>query len=530
MQRKVTNNIALFGGVIATLIFITYSIFTNGQATFDSDTATATLLAKSIYENRNPFPVSWNYVNGEIWVFTMHIFTFFPSLLMKNQVVARLLGSYQLVILSMLTLIYHSKKSFKNNSWTISIPLIFLFLTAERDMLLYEAAYPMVIVVMCVCGVCIGNIYDGDSVQKNYKYIVIYSTIMIMECMLGLRYIAEQTLPMIGACIIVEFFEYISKRKKFQERYFTQYAVLLCTLIVPAVIGLLGHKWLASWHATNSTARNQLVLETSPDVLWLNTVQAVNNLFENFGFTNTESRLTFAGAGNAISVVVCILVCIIIPFLQLIKLRKETLSVKLFFWFAILHNVEMFILTIFFSETEYRYLLSTVLCCIIVSSRYIYEYWINRESKFRDVLILAFCMAILIQGVNICRASTGWKETVAKEKAVVQTLMEHGLTKGYASYWNAYKYQIFSNNEVIFGGAYMFGDGLHPYYWLVDGNVFKPEEKNTFLMLDEGQNAEVSEKLEHFLGTPSETFMAGEFFVYVYDHDIIQDSSSKLQN
>lgn len=519
-MAKDWKKIILYLGFLVSFITITYSTFTAGQATFDSDTATATLLDMSILKYKSLFPVEWNYANGEIWVFSMHIFTFLPMLLMKNQVIARLLGSYQLAILAIITVIFQSKKSFKNNSWLITMPLVFVFLIAERDMLLYEGAYPMTIVVMCMCASCIGFLWDDPLKKAGIKYICLYAVIVFVECMMGLRYLAEQTIPMFGACVAIIFFDSI-KAKKVEKSNLRKLAILAAIIILPAIMGFGLHQWLASWHEMNNTARNQLVLETSGAALLENTALAFRNFFENFGFIITESKFTFAGLGNLITIIVCILLCFLVPLLQLFKLKEEGLAVKLFFWFTVIHNLEMLVLAIFFSEKEYRYLLSAVLCCIILSGRYIYEYWIAPKDIKGFLWVAAFFIATLVQCINVYRCSAGWEDQVAYDRMVAQTLVDHNLTKGYASYWNAYKYQIFSDNKVTFGGAYLYPSGLEAYRWLVDDDVFEPEDKNTFLMLDEGQNSESRDYLDDVLGKPVETFKAGDYYVYVFDYDIV---------
>lgn len=512
------------------LMLITYSIFTLGRASIDSDVATGTLLARSILEHKNFFPKTWNYVNGETMTLTNHVFMLFLSPLISNQPLARMIASYCLVIVTIVCTIIHSKYSFINDSWLFSVPIIFLYLISQRDMMLYQVAYPMTLVVMSIGALCISEIWREPIGKNNRKYVVIYILLIGAECALGLRYIAEQTLPMLAAVFAVSFFNNI-KRGMFVDK--KSACALLRTavvIIVPAVVGFTYHIWLTTWHEMHDTQRNVLAVVDSFHTVKENILIALKNFYENFGFTITESWFTFAGLGNVITIVLCTLICFIIPFLQLIKLRNENDTVKIFFWFTVAHNIEMLILTIFFGETYVRYLLTSVIACILLSTRYVYEYWIRPCGLSNKLLPTLFLFATIVQCVNLYRAGSNWRENLNYETMVAQTLINHDLTKGYASYWNAYKYQIYSDNQVLFGGAYVYGDGLHPYYWLVDSDIFEVEEKNTFLMLDEGQNTEVGDSLEGFFGKPIETFMAGDYYVYVYDYDLMREAKAEMKN
>ena len=118
-----------------------YSILTYGQANIHGDIATASMLTKAQLKYGSFFPRNWCYVNGDIWTISMQTFVTPFSILLKNQSLARMLGSALFVLLSTYVIIHHSKHAFHDDSWVISIPVLLIFLYCARDMILYQAAY-----------------------------------------------------------------------------------------------------------------------------------------------------------------------------------------------------------------------------------------------------------------------------------------------------------------------------------------------------------------------------------------------------
>ena len=93
-----------------------YSILTYGQSHIHGDIATASLLTKAQLDHGSLFPRSWCYVNGDLWVISIHSFVAPFALLLQNQSLARMLGSAALVLASVFVIIRHSKTAFHDDS------------------------------------------------------------------------------------------------------------------------------------------------------------------------------------------------------------------------------------------------------------------------------------------------------------------------------------------------------------------------------------------------------------------------------
>ena len=80
-KRKTTFNIDYYLKIIAVLLLLAtiLNIFTNFNLMFNSDTATANLLAKEQMFSKKLFPDDWNYGTG-IWIFFFNILIIWKTL------------------------------------------------------------------------------------------------------------------------------------------------------------------------------------------------------------------------------------------------------------------------------------------------------------------------------------------------------------------------------------------------------------------------------------------------------------------
>ena len=504
------------------IIVAGYSILTYGQATIDSDVATATILTKSIVEHKSWFPKSFNYANGDIWVISIWPECFFPFLIFKDQSFARAFGSLILVMLAVICVVYQSKKLFKNRSYLIAVPLFLIYLFGVSRHVLYEASYTSQILWMALCSVWLYQIYKETTSRK--VYIALYSILLLLLNMGGTRTLAEQTLPLLCACVIMQYLEIREEQEINWKPIVKKQAGLFGITMIPSVIGIGIYKWLCTWHNVNNTVNNQTVFVDSLKTVWDNIVITVCNLFECFGFSGSAKLVSVYGLRNFVSVVMCVIVCIVVPVLQALKFKQEKEEVRFFYVFAIVHNLIMILLSVFFGKTLSRYLLTTVFAFIIVSSRYIYVYWIEQKGIRQYVWVGLFVIASLIECAGMGLKGLSWEAVVTDRKEFNQQIIDHGVTKGYATYGNAYKNEVYSDLKIRFGAVNITNDSVSPFTWLVDGDVFTAEKGiQTFLLLSEDENNLIKDNISNLFGSPVEEFMINNMYIYIFDHDIAID-------
>ncbi|MCI8891516.1 MAG: hypothetical protein HFH34_09275 [Eubacterium sp.] len=504
-----------------------YAILTFGQAYLHSDTAIATLLAQAQIKHVSVFPDTWAYANGEVWFLSLNVFTAPFSILLENQSLARQLGSLAIVVVSMLCIYYHDKIMLKTNSWMISIPILFIFMYGSGDMNLYSAAY--IIILMFLLGL-ISMLYV-IFYEKRCKWMIIFFFILdIAVHISGIRYMAEVTVPLWLTCTVML---YLSKKdvKEVNVRMIMRecelYSVLLLT---PMMIGYgFIYKNISAVHIVNHTSNNTMVFIKSFQDFWNNLLMIVSDLYINFGFSGGVELFTMAGIRNMISISVCFFLVFIIPVMQAVKIKKEAREVQFFFIFMICHNLIFLLLgSLFGKALTRRYMLSSEYLLILVSSRYIMKYWISAKNRSHRVFWTTVITAVSIFScISVFQTSSGWVEKVEGKRQFTQDLIDRGLNKykGYATFWNAYVYEIYSNLKLRFA-AVDYPDGVHngtAKRWLVDTEKYIVENTGSFLLLSEKENEILGEKLEEVYGITEERFVLNKMYVYVWNYDIAEN-------
>lgn len=528
-NKKLEHTDVLKALCFGTVIVALYSILTFGQTQIHSDTATATLLTQSQIANGSWFPASWNYANGDIWVITVNTFTFPFAALMENQSLARMLGSALYVLVAVVALVYHSRAGFGDDSWTLAVPLIFIFLSPVLgDMTLYQAAYTGGVIWVTIC--CFFAYKTLRCPGKKRYYIFLFFLLMLL-CMGGIRALAEQVIPLLCGYVAVVYSEIREEAEVDWRKRIKEFLHVSLTILIPAVIGSAIYVYLSARVNVNYTGNSAVVFVNSLQTLWNNLVLTVLYLFECFGFVGGVSLVSVAGIRNMVGVIMCIIVMFIVPILQAKKINQEALYTRFFFWYGMMHNMIMLIVAVLMGKAENSWhLLTAVFVFIVISSRYIFTYWISQINFRKFVWTGLFVIATIVYCIPMLQNSVGWNEKLADQKQISQKLLDRGMTKGYASYWNAYKNEVYSDLQIRFGAISIGENTISPFKWLVDNQAFAPEDTDTFLLLTDEENQQIIENLENLIAQAVDYFVVNKMHVYIFDFDIAEEFSNGLED
>lgn len=499
-----------------------YSILTHGQANIHSDAATATILAQCQVKNRNFFPDKWCYANGEIWVLGLNLFVMPFSVLLQNQSLARMLGSVCITIIVLIVMYYHSRKMFDNQSWMLSLPILLLYLRGTLDVVLYQAAYigqMLWIVVTCMMA---SMIFYG---KRQKRFLFCFAILMILLCMGSIRQIAENTIPLLGTCMILLYIRNKNARRIEDCKGDLKQAVFISViLLVPSLIGLEFYKILCNRCFVVDTGANGLQFAMALSDCWNNLSAVFINIFQNFGFAGGVELFSLDGIRNLISIVACVFTVFIVPVLQFITIKEEKENVVFFYIFGVLHNFIMFLMVAFCGKTVERYMLTSIFVNIIISSQYVTRHWLKQVDLQKIAITICFVAVSSVQCITLLMQSSGWQEDVGTRKEFVQELINKGLRKGYASYWNAYTNEVYSDLQLQIGGINVYENSIAPYYWLVDSEVFQVEDESTFLLLSQEEKDTLGGNISGLFGEPKEEFSIGGMHVFVFGYDIIKNA------
>lgn len=503
------------------IITAVYSILTYGQAVLDSDTAMVSLLNKCRLEHGKMFPESWYYANGDVaqlYGVNAYTTTLPFMLLLKNQSLARMLGSVMLLLVIIYGLYYFSKKVFEDNSWTLMVSFVCVFIIGQLHITLFQGAYIGSVFLMCLI---IALVYEGLVRKKKLPW-VFFFILSTLGFTGSLRFFAENAIPLLCAIIFLMLIYQdekgeISWKNRKKELIISGGLYLLSLLIGQGI-----YRWLVSFSNANNSSNNAIMFVESLEKCYPNLITYLTNLYACFGYGGGVSLVSFRGLINLLSLGVCTVVCFIIPVLQAKRIKEESAGVQFFFVFGVIHNTVLMIINVFTVLIDYppRYVLSSVFVWVIISCRYAYTYWFKGKNVTARIWTAIMTIAVIMQCSHMVSLSDGWQTNLAAKKSLNQMITEHGLTKGYATYWNAYSNEIYSDFNISYGGIEITDRGFLKYYWLVDSDVFLPTAKTSFLMLSEGENQGTADRIVNQFGSPFGELERDGYHVYLFDYDI----------
>lgn len=541
---NILNIICLFS-ITATI----YYILTYGQATIDSDIAMPSFLDQTIWKTKSLFPTNWAYVNGDIWVISIHLFVLPFTILLKNQSLARMLGASLLFMFSLAGIYYQDKKIFKNNSWLLSIPLFLIFLQG-KETLRFMRSDNLYTIYMLFITIILTQI---TLIYKKKKKILSFALFNFILTITGLRMLSYFTLPLILTFFYL-FYSQVEDEENFKivKNRIPKFIKLFLIILIPALLGSLIHIWLRKNHIVDGLYSNvsKLTFVSNTEEIRKNFILYFEFLFQSFGFTGNTELITLTGIQNLISIVSCFFIIFYIPILQLKKLKNEKDEVVIFYIFGIFHSLIIFIVMVFLGRIGLvSYVLTTVYICILISSRYIKTYWLKKKNFKSTIFILFFSIFSIIQITSTFLSTKSWKYKLTIQKEFTKKLVNKGLNKGYSTYWNAYNNNLYSDYRLKIAAVNIDIDkndiiNITSFKWLTDIKLFELEKnKKTFLLLTKEENEEIKGKLDLLFGKPIDKFTLfntyrypdeqnglEEMYVYVFDHDIIADFPNGLND
>lgn len=522
--------------VLISLAVVSYSVLTYGRTVIHADTAIASMLAKAELKYHQWFPDSWCYANGDLWAFSTNIFTLPFMYLIEDQSLARMLGSLTAILMSVAGIALQGLFFWKDKSWLISIP-VFLLCTfgvydsadpfsGEYDMILYQAANTTTMLWICLVVWLIYAAHGRDAGGFSLKLCT--SLMLIALLVSGLRYMAELTMPLIATFVTFTLFDLL--REGINRSVITKLLKRILWVLIPSCVGYIINKHIINSRMIFYTGGMGLSLPETTSGYLDNFIQMFRNCFYNFGYVDAGNLFSFKGIRNVISVIMCVFIVFIIPLLQARSIASESMPVKFFFTFGLFHNLEMFLMGVLFSMTTYRYFLSSIYVFEIISAVYVYNHWLKGNGKgLRTATTVIFVFVMFIYWGAMLENSAGWTEALKEKRNLSRELVDRGLTKGYAPYWDSYQHEVYSDGKIEMVSIandlrQVPGDEPRDLVWqnwgLVDANRFLPEDKDTFLVLDDKLNASFGSRIPLIYGEPVEVFGCAGKTVYVWDYDI----------
>lgn len=504
--------------VLVSLLVFT---FTGANLSFNSDTATANLLAEEMVRTGQYFPKDW-VAGQDLWVFFLHTFIAVFTLFSDDFFFMRSLASVIFIIMAVLSVIYCSRKVTKNNSWLISVPLMFCGVSAEYSTVVFgQCAYITPLIYSFFFIALFINCIDANTykITSKIKFIVL----LVLTAFVGLggiRPVQVFGLPIVGTVVIYYFLNNYKKSNKEFIKGLKSPAVPLIGFIAAIAVGYVGFIYCSNLITFSAGGTD---VHISDFDIFTRIKTFVNLFIGLFGLSYNVSLFSVDGILTIIKLVFGILLLIVFPILQIRNYNKEEETVKIFIIFAVLHIIEMLILCIICGllSDATRYLFTMEFLLLFMSGHYIYKRWINgAEEILKTVAILAVYIYILPISFPKLTSFIGYSEQMAERCEVTDYLKSKGLNYGFATYWNAGVNTCYSNGEVELNNI-VISDKLYKYYWLNSKAWYEKDSDNSFLLLTEEENELYKNTSTiNLLGAPVSVENYKNYWIYVYDYNI----------
>ena len=531
IKKQMTVDIFLIELMLMGIGIALYSILTYGQTVINSDVATGSLqpLAQRTYGAM--FPQSWVCANGDIWILGFSTFTFPFTTLMNNQPLARMLGSATISIAVMVLIVLFMKKCLKSKAYTLAIVLWFLMLFGSYDMILYQAAYTSSMLNMLLYLICLYLVFfDNSKPDKQINYVIWLICNIVLFASSSMRWGAEVLIPAIGAFIVLDYLKIRNEKVIDWKSVIVNEGKKLFGILAPAAIGILVYRILSNYCTVKNTSNNSAIFADNIEQLAANFKLVFWNWLDCFGFCGGAKAVSFEGIRNICSICLCILVCVIFPLLQARRIKDEPIEYQWFYCFSLIHIFEMFFIGISFGKLYSYYLLTSVFLFITIAAYYVYKYLICNNDWKKYVWTLGYTVVFMIYGIAILMSSKNWTDTLNQKTEFNDIIKTHNVDKGYAQFWNAYENSVYSNFDITYGAVNFYDVRLEAYPWLVDLNVFKPENKKSFLLMTDEELNLIKPQLEVICGIPLEMFELDNKWIYIFDHDIAADFRNDFED
>ena len=532
MNKNIITNILKITAVFTVFVGV-YAALTLGQAVIHTDTSTSNRLFLSIVENKSLFPSSWNYNNAEIKSFNVIPIAMLVQALIPNPIISRVIASAIILLLATACVFFTSKLLFDDMSYTIVLPIIFVLMCSEnyRDEFLYQAEYVRSIIPITLCFALAYKLFICN--EKNIMYFIIHSILLFLMMLGGSRYIVEYIFPFL--CII--FIKFLKQRNL---EAFKSSILSVCGIFVPAILGYGLYKFIFNLqrdHMYETALVSAQNISLSPKHLLMNTVETIKNLFNVFGYSDSEVL------GKIVAVVLSVTIFVIIPLLQVVDYKKLSEAEKAYTVFGLVHNILMLGAIIVGNMLYERYLLSNIYVAAVISANYIFRRIINKKEKLAILVVCFSCVLSLVYSVRLVYSTRDWQAMVESQKEECQTLIDKGITKVYASYWVAYPHEVYSNNKLTAAAITIKPRLLQKFYRLADDSAFEKSEGRSCILMTKEEAEQCSNAVYIMCGQQDEDFVIENAIVsdnahyyttdlvaFVFDRDIADDLSNGFKD
>ena len=496
--------IAIFN-LLLIMLFILFAF----RWLFHSDAATKVLLALEIIKSGTIIPPDWYYVNGDIWLFFIHLPLVLLGKVMDYSWLAYLVNSLFYVALYLLALLFFVRQLKVDFSSKVLLFVMALsaYSSVNAMMVFGELAgitEPIFIFAF------LGIILALEKGENKKLFFLMGILIFVYAAGAPGRSLIYNTAP----ALMIAFLLWIDRGAK-------KYLVLFATIFVSFTLAYIIYHWLLIPNVLMEFSRNNLSFASYEEV-WMNIDIFAKGLFFYFSLEGPQS-LKVESLDGALYFFNFLLVLFMIT----ASIKKMTLKTK---EISLVHILS-FMLLYFFVVIGYLYIFTNPLAKDATTLRYFRPLfyivmiftvlYIDRFSRpIKGIVTVLILMHLTLINYKIYTYNASPKQLIHSHnnhEGVANYLMKHNLTYGFASYWNAGVTMALAKNRSVVAPIHM--HNFTPRRWLSAESWFHNlEAKKTFLLLSAGEYNHLQASLKNFIPKdPIDKVTIGNYVILIYD-------------
>lgn len=520
------------------MVALVYYLFKGYLPEFHSDSAVKNLLAGEVLREGSYFPHDWNYVNGDLWVvfgqaFIIPFLPFLPNGFMLHGIS----GLVSAVIL--LSSLWWASSMLIASRW-IRLLVVTIFaggvhwLMAEH--LFGQVSYGNVL-FLCALTLCTGwRLLEAPGPRPLLAWSVAFIGINVLTFWGNpQRAAAYDFLPMAAGVLAwlwgrSDLMMWKPGARRWAGSPALHRAVLLMGLMaIAGAIGTLLHAHAVA--VVNNAEGAGSARYLSFDGFLTNLKFTVMGILGTFGALPHEGLrvMSAAGAYQAARFASLLVFLVLLPFVAAWLLRSASSSARMFAGFTFSGLLVFIFLQVTTTTPDMsgpivsaRYMVPSLVLGVVALAAYAEQRGVRRIGGFAAWGVLLMLASSLIDPANsFARIYRGLPPSPHQTQAA--ELERHGLSYGYATFWNANVISVISEGKVRVRPV-LLEDGLpSPHRHLSSNQWFRPSawQGKTFLMLSAEELADLDRpRLERAVGAPVETFRIGDQEVLVFAGNI----------
>jgi hypothetical protein len=492
-------------------LLLLYLVFTYKQF-FHSDAATKMLLAAEVIKHGTIIPPDWYFLNGDIWVFFIHLPLIllektvgygWPSYVINSLIYLGIYAGTVVYFLKYLQVDFYAK--------ILLFVMAFSALSYPNTVMFFGELSGIEEAVFIFASLGLLLAFQEHPSKKIYGWMAFLVFVFIIGNP------GRATIYHIAPLLLAVVLLLIDTRSK-------KYLALLGTILLSSAVAAAVYSLLLAPHVEMIQNRSNLSFASYQEI-FMNVDLFCQGLFSYFSLVGNRSTPVESFEGGIYFFNFLFVLFLLTAMVKMTRLKTEKIDlVNIVSFFSLFYLIVIGYLYIFANplardQTTFRYFRPLFYLAMIFLTLYIDTF--NR--LFKNILITIMLLYLTVSNYKNFLDTTSLttiKNMHNPHQEVADYLVDHNLTYGFASYWNAGSTMALTKNKSIV--APIFIDRFAPQRWLSAESWYHDyETQRTFLLLTKNEYGSLQKTIKEYLTKePVEKVDMGRYIILIYDYNI----------